>query len=131
MSTSEEDSPKFMDALKTIKLEDFKEVNKIPCARNALLYGIVAGVTMGAIRFALKRKVPTSANWAVGTFCGVSAVSFEGCQMERQQKLEKLKLIVKATNSKGEDTKKLIVTEKGKNGAFGVVIETPTDNKSQ
>lgn len=54
---SSEDSPKFVDALKviscrfglykkktnsiqTVKIEDFKDVNKIPCARNALLYGI-------------------------------------------------------------------------------------------
>ncbi|KAI9483321.1 MAG: hypothetical protein EXX96DRAFT_459889, partial [Benjaminiella poitrasii] len=55
--SSEEESPKFVDALKTIKLEDFKEIKQIPCARNALLYGIVAGVTMGAVRFALKRRV--------------------------------------------------------------------------
>ncbi|EIE78324.1 hypothetical protein RO3G_03028 [Rhizopus delemar RA 99-880] len=55
--SSQQDSPSFVDALKTIKLEDFKEVNKIPCSRNALLYGMAAGVTIGAIRFMSKRKL--------------------------------------------------------------------------
>ncbi|ORE21632.1 hypothetical protein BCV71DRAFT_173471 [Rhizopus microsporus] len=56
MSSSQQDSPSFVDALKTIKLEDFKDINKIPCSRNALLYGMAAGVAMGAIRFMSKRK---------------------------------------------------------------------------
>ncbi|KAL9553725.1 hypothetical protein MBANPS3_003150 [Mucor bainieri] len=124
-SPSDQESPKFVDALKTVKLEDFKDVNRIPCARNALLYGIVAGVTVGAVRFATKRMIPTSANWAVGTFCGVSVISFEGCQMERRQKIEKMRLIVKATDSSPKPNEKMIVTERGKNGAFNVVIETP------
>lgn len=81
---------------------------------------------MGAVRFATKRMIPTSANWAVGTFCGVSVISFEACQMERRQKIEKMRLIVKATDSKpNKPEDKMIVTERGKNGAFNVVIETP------
>lgn len=125
MSSSEQDSPKFVDALKTVKLEDFKEVNRIPCARNALLYGMGAGVAMGAIRFLSKRAIPTSTNWAVATFMGVSAISFEACQMERKQKIEKMRLIVKATDSKPKPDEKMVITERGKNGAFNVVIETP------
>jgi hypothetical protein len=75
--------------------------------------------------------IPTSANWAVGTFCGVSIVSFEACQMERKQKIEKMRLIVKATDSKPKPDEKMIVTERGKNGAFNVVIETPSIAKDQ
>ncbi|CAO3696562.1 unnamed protein product [Rhizopus stolonifer] len=119
--SSQQDSPSFSDAFKTIKLEDFKEVNKIPCSRNALLYGMATGVAVGAICFLTKRAVKTSANWAVGTFCGVSAISFEMCQMERKAKLEKLRMIVKTTDSK----EKLKITER-RSGAFDVVIETPT-----
>ncbi|RCH86274.1 hypothetical protein CU098_006869 [Rhizopus stolonifer] len=128
MSSSEQDSPKFTDALKTVKLEDFKDVNKIPCARNALLYGIGAGVAMGMVSFATRRSIPTAANWAVGSFCGVSVVSFEACQWQRKQKLEKMRLIVKATDSRQQRLdEKMVVTERGKNGAFNVVIETPAD----
>lgn len=75
--------------------------------------------------------IPTSANWAVGTFCGVSVVSFEACQMERKQKIEKMRLIVKATDSRPKPDEKMIVTERGKNGAFNVVIETPSTAEDQ
>lgn len=90
-----------------------------------LIIFIAAGVTIGALRFVSKRTIPTSANWAVATFVGVSAISFEACQMERKQKIEKMRLIVKATDSRPKPTEKMIVTERGKNGAFNVVIETP------
>lgn len=90
---------------------------------------VVAGVTLGAVRFATKRALPTSTNWAVGAFCGVSVVTFEGCQMDRRQKLEKLRLIVKATDSRPKPDEKMVVTERGKNGAFNVVIETPAVNE--
>lgn len=88
---------------------------------------------MGAIRFATRRAIPTSANWAVASFCGVSAISFEACQMERRQKMEKLRLIVKATDSspKNRPDEKLVVTERGKNGAFNVVIETPAQAEQE
>lgn len=39
-----------MDAFKTIKLEDFKDVYKKPCARDALLAGIGAGFGVGGLR---------------------------------------------------------------------------------
>ena len=38
------------DALKTVKLEDFKEVHKKPCVRDALLPGIGVGFAVGGIR---------------------------------------------------------------------------------
>ena len=84
------------------------------------------GVALGMLRFFSRRSIPTAANWAVGSFCGVSVVSFEYCQWERRQKLDKLKLIVKATDSKPKPDERMTVTERGKNGAFNVVIETPT-----
>lgn len=39
-----------VDALRTLKLEDFKELHKKPCARDALLAGIGAGFGMGGLR---------------------------------------------------------------------------------
>lgn len=86
---------------------------------------LATGITVGALRFIRKRSIPTSANWAVASFVGVSAVSFEVCQMDRKHKIEKMKLIVKATDSRPSPTERMIVTERGKNGAFNVVIETP------
>lgn len=39
-----------MEALNTIKLKDFKDVYKKPCARDALLTGIGAGFGIGGLR---------------------------------------------------------------------------------
>ena len=39
-----------MEALSTIKLKDFKDVYKKPCARDALLTGIGAGFGVGGVR---------------------------------------------------------------------------------
>lgn len=38
------------DALRSIKLEDFKEVHKKPCVRDSLLTGIGGGFGIGGIR---------------------------------------------------------------------------------
>ncbi|KAI9316996.1 hypothetical protein BX666DRAFT_2027070 [Dichotomocladium elegans] len=124
-SNNHNEKPTVTDAFKTIKLEDFKDVGKIPCARNSLLYGMGAGLGLGSIRFFVKRSVPSAANWAVAAFCGVSAIAFEMCQMDRKQKLEKLHLIVKESNSRGQH-RRTVVDESGANGAFHVVIDTPS-----
>ena len=70
-------------------------------------------------------SVPSAANWAVAAFCGISAIAFEMCHMDRRQKLERLHLIVKETNSRGEQRRRMVVDEQGKNGAFHVVVDTP------
>ncbi|KAI9027177.1 hypothetical protein CLU79DRAFT_740690, partial [Phycomyces nitens] len=118
--------PRVSEALKTVKIEDFKDVPKIPCARNSLLYGMGSGIGVGAIRYMMKQRIPTAANWAVGVFCGVSAISFELCQMARKQKLEKLQLIVKATDSRPiPANERLTIDERGRNGAFHVMVDLP------
>ncbi|CDH51660.1 predicted protein [Lichtheimia corymbifera JMRC:FSU:9682] len=124
-TTTNTNQPTFSDALKTIKVEDFSNVGKIPCARNAFLYGMGAGFGIGGVRYIVKRSVPSAANWAVAAFCGISAIAFELCHMDRRQKLERLHLIVKETNSRGEQRRRMVVDEQGKNGAFHVVVDTP------
>lgn len=39
-----------LDALKTIKVDEFKEIHKKPCVRDAFLPGIGAGFAVGGIR---------------------------------------------------------------------------------
>ncbi|KAF7722579.1 hypothetical protein EC973_002932 [Apophysomyces ossiformis] len=125
MATSDDTSrPTFTDALKTVKMEDFKDLNRIPCARNSLLYGMGAGLGLGSIRYIATSKVPSAANWAVGAFCGVSIIAFEMCQMQRKQKLEKLHMIVKETESRRPPT---VVNER--KGAFQVVVDTAEQTK--
>lgn len=68
--------------------------------------------------------MPTAANWAVGTFCGVSLIAFEMCQMDRKQKTERLHLIIKETNSRQT------VKEQIKKGGLQVIVDTPTQGPS-
>ncbi|KAL8885443.1 MAG: hypothetical protein Q9215_006699 [Flavoplaca cf. flavocitrina] len=48
--------PGFVEALKTIKLQDFKEVHKKPCTREGFLTGIGAAFATGGVRAILGAK---------------------------------------------------------------------------
>ncbi|KAL8733525.1 MAG: hypothetical protein Q9181_003558 [Wetmoreana brouardii] len=76
------------DALKSIKLEDFKEVHKKPCTRESFLTGIGAAFGIGGVRAILGGgPVFTACSWAVGAFAFSSFGMHEYCQYKR--KIEK------------------------------------------
>ncbi|PMD67596.1 uncharacterized protein K444DRAFT_515054 [Hyaloscypha bicolor E] len=79
--------PAITDAVKTIKLEDFKKVHMYPCVRESLLMGIGSGFGIGGIRALWGAPIPKAANWAVGTFVFASFANYEFCLYRR--KLEK------------------------------------------
>lgn len=73
------------DAVRTIDpLSDLQRLPNMPCARYSLLFGIVAGVSVGALRFIFSRagrrgtlrggsgspwsEAAIAANWAVGAW---------------------------------------------------------------
>ncbi|MCJ1263379.1 hypothetical protein MMC22_003249 [Lobaria immixta] len=89
-----------MDALKTIKLEDFKDVYKKPCARDALLVGIGAGFGTGGLRAIMGVPPLKACSWAVGTFCFGSFVMHEFCQRKRQLEMQGLKRAVQVIDRK-------------------------------
>ena len=47
---SREKAPSLGDAVKTVRLEDFKQVHMYPCVRESLLMGIGAGAGLGGVR---------------------------------------------------------------------------------
>ncbi|GAB5586330.1 hypothetical protein Unana1_01230 [Umbelopsis nana] len=122
MSSKGPNEPSITEALKTVKIEDLKNVPQIPCARNSLLYGIGGGAGFGAIRFLTRRSVPSAANWAVGSFCAIATISFEMCQMDRRNTVTKLRTKINEIKSR-EGTQ--IVEERDKSGALSAVIELP------
>lgn len=107
-----------IEAVKTIKLEDFKEVHRKPCARDALLIGIGAGFGVGGMRaiiggpswflfflygpICLTDAAPTlkACSWAVATFCFGAFVSHEFCQRKRLLELQGLKRAVEVMDRK-------------------------------
>ncbi|KAJ9098264.1 hypothetical protein QFC21_004593 [Naganishia friedmannii] len=50
------------------------DIGSIPCARQALLSGIVAAFGIGSISYIARRRPKSAANWAVGSFVGISAI---------------------------------------------------------
>lgn len=47
---SRKEAPSLTQAIKTVRIEDFKQVYMYPCARESLLMGIGGGFGMGGIR---------------------------------------------------------------------------------
>ncbi|KAG8529219.1 uncharacterized protein KY384_005854 [Bacidia gigantensis] len=93
------EQPSISDALKSVKISDFKEIHKKPCVREALMIGIGGGFGVGGLRAIFGGEqgdisviclrlidlasVMTSCNWAVGTFCFGSFLMHEYCQRKR------------------------------------------------
>ncbi|KAG2174794.1 hypothetical protein INT43_005856 [Umbelopsis isabellina] len=130
-SSKDPNEPSLSEALKTVKIEDLKNVPQIPCARNSLLYGIgmyiirekhCGGAGFGAIRFLAKRSVPSAANWAVGSFCLISLISFEMCQIDRRNTVTKLRTKINEVKSR---ERMQTIEERDKSGALKAVIELP------
>lgn len=48
------EGPGLAEAIKTVRLGDFKQVHMYPCVRESLLTGIGAGFAMGGVRALLK-----------------------------------------------------------------------------
>lgn len=116
---------KLVDAVKTIKLQDFKEVHKKPCARDALLAGIGVGFGMGGIRailgglslvcppisdLCLTDAAPTlkACSWAVGAFCFGSFFMHEFCQRRRQLEMKGLKRAVEVIDRKKSEKQAMV-----------------------
>jgi len=75
--------PTVLDAVKTINpVQDLQRLPSMPCARTSLLFGIVAGASIGGLRFVFSRggrgtlnggnnrwgEMGAAANWAVGAW---------------------------------------------------------------
>ncbi|GAA5920996.1 hypothetical protein JCM1841_003249 [Sporobolomyces salmonicolor] len=84
-----------LDAVKTINpVQDLQRLPSMPCARYSLLFGIVAGTSVGALRFLFSRsgrgslaggpsqwnEVVAAANWAVGAWAVGSLGAWETCR---------------------------------------------------
>ncbi|MCJ1410121.1 hypothetical protein MMC19_004206 [Ptychographa xylographoides] len=87
----------FWDGIKSIKMQDVKDLHKIPCVRDALLVGIGGGFFIGGGRMVSGATMWKSMSWAMGTFCFSSAGMYEFCQrrrfLERQGMLRAAEII--------------------------------------
>ncbi|GAA6048684.1 hypothetical protein JCM3770_002020 [Rhodotorula araucariae] len=103
--------PSVLDAAKTIRpLEDLQRLPQMPCARYSLLFGIVAGVSVGCLRFVFSRtarrgtlmgggsgrwaEVGAAANWAVGAWGVGSLGAWETCRARQTAEAARMHALV-------------------------------------
>jgi cytochrome c oxidase assembly protein subunit 20 len=61
-----------MDEYNERKKKWFLDVRNTPCAREALIYGLLSGMLVGAVNFARTSVIKRSCDWGVGSFVLVS-----------------------------------------------------------
>ncbi|KAL2072030.1 hypothetical protein VTL71DRAFT_11373 [Oculimacula yallundae] len=81
---SGKEAPTLASAIKTVRIQDFKQVHMYPCVRESLLMGIGGAFGMGGVRALWGAPIPKAANWAVGTFVFASFANYEFCLYRRR-----------------------------------------------
>lgn len=73
------EGPSYIDAVRSLGPEYYTNFHKRPCVRDSQLQGIAAGFVGGSLAGVLGKPVWLASNWAVGTWCAVSVVSYQVC----------------------------------------------------
>jgi cytochrome c oxidase assembly protein subunit 20 len=90
----------FPQDLGNVKLEEFRNIHRLPCAREGLMYGIGAGFGFGGLRAILGGNVWRSCNWAVGGFTVMAAGSFAWCQRSLEKEKRDMRKVVEAMRAR-------------------------------
>ncbi|KXS22142.1 hypothetical protein M427DRAFT_50501 [Gonapodya prolifera JEL478] len=72
-----------IEVLKRINVKDISTVPRLPCSRNALLFGMGSGMAAFLVTWYRRKPFRTVGNWTVGVFLGTSASSWELCRYQR------------------------------------------------
>ncbi|GAA5981569.1 hypothetical protein JCM11641_004100 [Rhodosporidiobolus odoratus] len=102
--------PTILDAARTISpITDLQRLPEIPCSRNSLLFGIVAGAAVGGLRFVFSRtarrgrlyggesgwsEIGSAANWAVGAWGVGSLGAWETCRARQTAEAARMHALV-------------------------------------
>ncbi|GAA6060578.1 hypothetical protein JCM10212_006813 [Sporobolomyces blumeae] len=101
--------PTVLDAVKSINpVQDLQRLPSMPCARSSLLFGIVAGASIGGLRFLFSRggrgslaggnnrwgEVGSAANWAVGAWGIGSLGAWETCRARQTAEATRMAALV-------------------------------------
>ncbi|CZS95278.1 related to COX20 In the maturation and assembly of cytochrome oxidase involved protein [Rhynchosporium agropyri] len=97
---SGKEAPTLVSAIKTVRVQDFKQVHMYPCVRESLLMGIGGAFGMGGVRALWGAPIPKAANWAVGTFVFASFANYEFCLYRRRLERQHMKRAVEIIDRK-------------------------------
>ncbi|CAG7852784.1 Cytochrome c oxidase protein 20, mitochondrial {ECO:0000256/PIRNR:PIRNR007871} [Serendipita indica DSM 11827] len=79
-------------AAKTIRPDDFRNIEQVPCARQSLMYGIAGGTAIGCTRY-LTSNPRIASNWAVASFVLISAFSWRRCRSIQTSQMEQMRAV--------------------------------------
>lgn len=77
-------NPSIVDTAKKIGIEDFKNINNIPCFRQAIMTGFSIGAVTALVLY-VSRRPTKAANWGMGGFLLGSVVSWEQCRFRMRE----------------------------------------------
>ncbi|KAF2459388.1 hypothetical protein BDY21DRAFT_362135 [Lineolata rhizophorae] len=86
--------------VRRLSWEDFKNVGRLPCARDAFLTGIGGAFAAGGAALVLKKPLWNSCNWAVGTYAVTAMSSYQYCAVQRQREKAGVKHVVEIMRQK-------------------------------
>ncbi|KAG4410923.1 hypothetical protein IFR04_015942 [Cadophora malorum] len=95
-----QEAPTLATAIKTVRIQDFKQVHMYPCVRESLLMGIGGAFGVGGVRALWGAPIPKAANWAVGTFVFASFANYEFCLYRRRLERQHMKRAVEIIDRK-------------------------------
>ncbi|KDN41253.1 hypothetical protein K437DRAFT_249687 [Tilletiaria anomala UBC 951] len=101
-SNSKLEAHRVRSAISQLSLDDFKNIPRIPCARNSLLLGIMTAGGVVGISAVARRGIRRALNWGVGGFCFVSLASWETCRRSRAAEKARMKMIVESYQRGGK-----------------------------
>ena len=87
-----------------MNFSQLRNVYKLPCAREAFLYGIGCAFALGGLQLVLTRSLRKCTNWSVGSFVGVSVAIWEGCRYKRLNERRNVKRVVEIMSKRSNSS---------------------------
>lgn len=95
-----------------------RDIRKIPCFKNSMLYGIYSGLAAGLTTFMFTSRVHLSTGMTLGSFMGVSMVYWCFCRYDhvmKKHELNDMQYILRNKSSVSEeDFKRVLPKEEQK-----------------
>ncbi|KIM28458.1 hypothetical protein M408DRAFT_329509 [Serendipita vermifera MAFF 305830] len=80
------------NAAKTVKPDDYRNIERVPCMKQSLVYGIAGGSAIGCTRY-LSSNPLVASNWAVASFVLIAAASWHRCRGIQAAQKEQIQII--------------------------------------
>ncbi|KAF2501384.1 hypothetical protein BU16DRAFT_555873 [Lophium mytilinum] len=102
-------------AVKMITWDDWKNIGRMPCAKDSLMTGILSGFVMGGMMGLVGRSVWTACNISVGAFMLSSTGGYTYCQYRRgieRDGLRQVQAVASAKKAEHEEKRRKAIAKR-------------------